>query len=217
LTPGTRAAAGYLTPALAIVAVTMVSQVFTAGFDWLYPLRVLAAGGLLLYFWRGQDSSVLRGTWSWWAVALGVLVFVLWLALEPRAPTTRMAASLGTDLARLPSHWAAIWLAFRVIGSVITVSLAEELVFRGSLSRRLIASDFERVPLGRFTWTSCLISSVLFGAVHGRWLAGTIAGLVFARALSRRGELTDAVLAHATANALLAAYVLTTGTWSLWS
>jgi CAAX prenyl protease-like protein len=142
---------------------------------------------------------------------------VIWLALEPLSASTRTDASLGTDLARLPSRWAAIWLAFRVIGSVVTVPLAEELAFRGYLTRRLIASDFESVPLGRYTWTSCLVSSILFGAVHGRWFAGTIAGLVFAHALSRRGELTDAVLAHATTNALLAAYVLTTETWSLWT
>lgn len=100
---------------------------------------------------------------------------------------------------------------------MITVPLAEELAFRGFLTRRLIAADFQSVAPGRFTWFSCLASSVLFGAVHGRWLAGTLAGLAFARALYRRGELTDAVVAHATTNALLAAYVLITGAWSLWA
>jgi hypothetical protein len=40
--------------------------------------------------------------------------------------------------------------------------------------------------------------------------------MLYALALSRRGRLSDAVLAHATTNALLAAYVLTTGAWSLW-
>jgi membrane protease YdiL (CAAX protease family) len=58
---------------------------------------------------------------------------------------------------------------------------------------------------------------VAFGALHGRWLAGTLAGLCYALALYRRGRLGDAVLAHATTNALIAADVLATGTWSLWS
>jgi membrane protease YdiL (CAAX protease family) len=53
--------------------------------------------------------------------------------------------------------------------------------------------------------------------LHGRWLAGTVAGLLFAAALYRRGRLMDAVVAHATANALITAYVLTTGQWSIWS
>jgi membrane protease YdiL (CAAX protease family) len=51
----------------------------------------------------------------------------------------------------------------------------------------------------------------------GRWLAGTLAGMLYAIALYRRGQLVDAVLAHGTTNALLAVYVLTTGSWSLWS
>jgi hypothetical protein len=35
--------------------------------------------------------------------------------------------------------------------------------------------------------------------------------------MRRRGDLGDAVLAHATTNALLAAYVLATGNWALWA
>jgi membrane protease YdiL (CAAX protease family) len=53
--------------------------------------------------------------------------------------------------------------------------------------------------------------------LHGRWLAGTLAGMVYALALYRRGKLVDPVLAHAITNALIAGYVLTTGTWSLWA
>jgi CAAX prenyl protease-like protein len=99
----------------------------------------------------------------------------------------------------------------------VTVPLAEELAFRGYLTRRLIAPDFECVPLGRFTWASFLVSSALFGALHGRWLAGTLAGMLYALALYRRRNLADPVLAHALTNALLAVHVLATGAWSLWS
>jgi len=40
--------------------------------------------------------------------------------------------------------------------------------------------------------------------------------MLYAAAVYRRGSLADAVIAHATTNALLAAYVLTTGSWWLW-
>jgi hypothetical protein len=54
--------------------------------------------------------------------------------------------------------------------------------------------------------------------LHGaNWLPGTLAGMAFALALRRRGQLLDAVVAHATANALLAGYALATGQWNLWS
>ncbi len=53
--------------------------------------------------------------------------------------------------------------------------------------------------------------------MHGRWLAGTLAGMAYALALYRRGKIVDAIVAHATTNALIAGFVLATGNWSLWS
>jgi hypothetical protein len=61
-----------------------------------------------------------------------------------------------------------------------------------------------------------MISSVLVGALHGRWLAGTVAGMCDAGALSCRGRAEDPILAHALTNALLAADVLILGHWELW-
>ena len=53
------------------------------------------------------------------------------------------------------------------------------------LTRQLIASHFQNVPPGKFTWLSFVISSVFFGLLHGRWLAGTLAGLCYALVLYR--------------------------------
>jgi CAAX prenyl protease-like protein len=102
------------------------------------------------------------------------------------------------------SGWAlAAWAVVRLVGFVVITPLAEELAFRGYLLRRLIAADFDRVSFRRFTWTSFLISSVLFGAVHGQWIAGTIAGMAYALVSYATGRLWPAVLAHACTNALL--------------
>ena len=207
--------AAYLVPLLTLIATTMITGVFTSGFDRLYPFRVLAAAAALWFFRRYY--APLRWTWSWTAVAIGVGTFVLWIALEPATVSTAAETALGTGLAHLGPVWGTAWMVFRVVGSVVTVPLAEELAFRGYLTRRLIASEFQTVPLGRFTWFSFVLSSTLFGALHGRWLAGVVAGMLFAIALYRRGELADAIVAHATTNALIAAYVLTMGSWSLWT
>jgi hypothetical protein len=43
-----------------------------------------------------------------------------------------------------------------------------------------------------------------------------IAGMFFAIALYRRGRVTDAILAHAVTNGLIALYVLAAGSWYLW-
>jgi CAAX prenyl protease-like protein len=97
------------------------------------------------------------------------------------------------------------------------VPIAEELAFRGFLLRRLASSDFESVGWRTFSWAPFLISSAAFGILHGdHWLAGTIAGALFALAQFRRGRIGDAIAAHAVANALLAAWVLLAGAWQLW-
>jgi CAAX prenyl protease-like protein len=87
--------------------------------------------------------------------------------------------------------------------------VTEELAFRGYPARRLIAEDFAGVPVGRYTWCSFPLSSALLGALHTRWIAGTLARMLYALAVYRCGELGDAVLAHATTNALIAVYILT--------
>ena len=208
-------AAAALMPLFSIVAVTMITGAFTVGFDAYYPLRVLAAAGALYYF-RGSYAEIRRIP-SWQAVAVGAGTFAVWMALEPLHHLDGANTTLASGLARLPSAGAMTWLAFRVVGSVLTVPIAEELAFRGYLIRRLVAADFTTVCHGQFTWLSFLISSTLFGALHGRWLAGTLAGMAYALALYRRGEIVDAIVAHATTNALIAGFVLATANWSLWS
>jgi exosortase E/protease (VPEID-CTERM system) len=204
----------YLGPFLAILLATMIGGALSSGFDWFYPLRVVAA---VLVFWICRGSyAELRGSWSWQAVLIGVAVFGLWLLLAPsgQADTEGRPAALRNA----PAFWSLLWLVVRVVGHVFVIPLAEELAFRGYLLRRLMTVDFLSISPDRFSWPSFVVSSVLFGAMHGRgWLAGTLAGLLFALALRRRGRLIDAVLAHATANALIAGVVLATGRWWLWS
>jgi CAAX prenyl protease-like protein len=211
-------AAPYLAPALVLIASTMITGALSDGsFDRLYPLRVALT---LTAFWafRREYAAMACWGWSWGAVALGALTFVVWMALEPTHRSGAVSAgTLSAALAGLPRVEAAGWLFCRVFGSVVTVSLAEELAFRGFLSRRLIAAEFQDVTPGRLTWPSFFLSSLAFGLLHQRWLAGTLAGMLFALAYNRRGRLGDAVLAHATANALIAAWVLVTGDWSVWA
>jgi len=206
-------AAALIVPFLVLMAVTMITSASTFGFDILYPLRVVAVSILLYYFRKSYNS--LSSNWTWQATAIGTAVFIIWMLLEPNVDSSKTPLSQG--LAELTSESAAIWLIFRVLGSVITVPLAEELAFRGYLIRKLIAKDFENVHPGQFTWFSFLLTSILFGLLHERGVAGTLAGMGYALALYRRGQLGDAVIAHMTTNALIAIFVLSQARWSLWS
>jgi exosortase E/protease (VPEID-CTERM system) len=203
-----RLAVALLAPLLVLLAISMVSATVFIGVDWFYPLGVLATGIVLWHFRNSYRG--LGWTWSWQALALGVGVFAIWMFLEP--PPTPSHGPLAEA-----GFVATLWIVFRVLGSTITVPLAEELAFRGYLMRKLVKGNFESVPLTQFTWLSFAASSILFGLLHGRWLAGTIAGMAYALAVYRRGQLGDAVVAHATTNALIAIWVIAGGNWHLWS
>jgi len=148
------------------------------------------------------------------SLAAGAAVFGVWLLLASQGENVSPAAGL----ADWPPAWGFVWWVSKVAGYLFVAPFVEELAFRGFLARRLIAADFEAVPLGRFTWFSFLASSLAFGFLHGgQWVAGTLAGMTYALVLHRRGRLVDAVLAHATTNALLAIYAPLSGNWSVWS
>jgi len=208
------ATAAYLTPFLTIIASAMITGAFSSGFDYLYAVRVIAVA---IVFWIFRQSYAdLKWRWSWPAAGIGAFTFVIWLALIPagiHAKTDWPAA-----LKAMPAGWSALWMFTRLVGYIVTVPIAEELAFRGFLTRRIIRTDFQNVPLVTFSWAALIVPAILFGAMHGAfWLGGTLAGMFFAFALYRRRMLCDAVLAHATTNALIAAYVLITGRWAIWS
>jgi exosortase E/protease (VPEID-CTERM system) len=205
------ASEAYLCPFMALVGITLVTGAFASGYDPLYPLSLIVTCGLLWRYRRYYDD--LSWTFTPQAVAIGVAVFALWIALEP----WKSSHTLPTSPVPLAGAGLVVWVIARVLGSVFVTPLVEELAFRGYLTRRLMAADFKSVPQGTFSWPSFLVSSSLFGLLHQRWIAGIIAGMFYAVALYGRRKLSDAVLAHATTNALIAANVLASARWSLWT
>lgn len=204
----------YLVPFLAILAASFASKAVSGYFEWLYPLHFVAAAVPLWYFW--PELKKLNWRFGWVGPFAGVAVFLVWVA--PPLWSHHFAASrLGPALAVLSPTARWTWIAFRVASAVVTVPLAEELAFRGYLARRLLSRDFDSIPFTGLTALSIVLSSVVFGLMHGQqWLVGILAGLVYALALRWRGRIGDAVVAHAVSNLLLAAWVLGLGDWAQW-
>jgi exosortase E/protease (VPEID-CTERM system) len=198
----------YLAPFLGIVATAMLTGALSAGFDWLYGLRVLVTAGLLTYF--RPAYSALRWPWFRQPLALGGAACAVWLALTAGGGPTGPPNELRT----VSGVWGGLWLALRMVGYVVTVPIAEELAFRGFLLRRLVSADVEQVSLSRFHWHAFAGSSVVFGLMHGRnWLPATAAGMLFALATYRRGNVAEAIVAHSATNAATFVYVLLAGDW----
>ena len=217
----TNLAAVYLLPFLAILAAGLLTVAASDGFEWMYSLRLIAA----LAVFYAYRNHYLRMDWrfGWLGPAAGVLVFAFWIALDHwigRDATTGSGVVLtgvAEGLARLSAGRRAAWIVVRTLAAVTTVPLAEELAFRGYIARRLMSANVESIPYGSLSVAAVLASSLAFGILHGRmWLAGTLAGVVFAMVAKLRGRLGEAVAAHATANLLIALWVITRGDYWLW-
>lgn len=170
-----------------------------------YPLRAAAMIAVLLVFRR----FILALDWRADPIAIGagLLVGIAWLATAPEAAGSDRA--LAEALAALSGPMLALWVVARVVGTAVLVPLIEELFFRGYVLRRLDTGGLGMRLL------AIAVSSGLFAALHDRWLEAGLAGVIFGLVMLRRGRLSDAVIAHAVANAAIAGAALAKGDWSL--
>lgn len=167
-----------------------------------YPVKVVLLTVVVLLFLRGYRRIDWRPDGV--AVLAGLVVGALWLALDRAGPDPEFAAILS----QLPEADQRLWTVFRVAGTVLLVPLIEEMFFRGYIQRRL-----DRGGLG-WRVAAIALSSLLFGALHGRWLLAGLAGVVFSLILLRRGRISDAVWAHMAANLVVALGALWLNDWA---
>lgn len=186
---------------------------------YLYPLKVLTVGYLLYRFRDRYTELNLRDLTQFPTTlavcGVGLLVFVLWINMDWTPGNA--APPQGYNPLLIPDGSVrSVMVLFRVAGAVLVVPLMEELFWRSFLIRYIIDKDFDRVPLGAFTWGSFLVTVVLFGLEHTYILAGVMAGIIYNLILYRTRSLAQCVLAHAVTNLALALYVLQSGEWRFW-
>jgi exosortase E/protease (VPEID-CTERM system) len=204
--------ATYLMPLLAILAAGVLSHALSGKFEVFYPLRLFAGVAILILF----RANLYRIDWtfSWRGPIAGLAVFILWLgsarAFLPASGAPDVLNSLSPTL-----RW--MWISSRLLASILTVPIAEELAYRGYLMRRLGHADFESIPFGAVRWPALTLSSAAFGLGHGAlWLPAIVTGCIYGLVAILTGRLGEAVAAHVTTNALLAVMVLADEQWQLW-
>ncbi len=200
-----------LLPLIALLATTIVTEALSAGFVWLYPLRVLVTAAVILYCFKKLDLFPLKV--SYLSVAGGISVAILWFILV--SPNIESDGLISTTLSESAPVLSAMWLVFRVIGAVVTVPIAEELAFRAYLLCRLSSTEVSTRGAIPFSLVGFFASSLAFGLLHGDWLGGAVAGLIYAFVRYKSKHILDAIVAHSITNALIFVYALVTGYWSL--
>jgi uncharacterized protein len=184
-------------------------------------LRVTVMAAVLWFIARPVIDLRVRHLWA--TLAIGALVFVVWIApdvlfkgyrhfwLFENAVTGKASTSFSsTDLS-----WPVLTL--RMIRAVVIVPIVEELFWRAWLMRWIIDADFQKIPLGKYTAQSFWIVAALFASEHGPyWDVGLAAGIVYNWWMVRARSLGDLILTHAVTNFILGAYVIAFGKWEYW-
>ncbi len=195
--------AAQIAPFIVLLASSLLTSAFFTDPEAGYPLRFGLMAVALLLFQKAYRAEIvpLDGL----PVIVGAAVAAIWLG----AVTSGTSRTVTDILCPVGYGTAALWIALRVAGFVLIVPLIEELFFRGYLLSRL---DFGGVP-GKAA--ALVLTSAAFGALHAQiWLAAG-SGLLFGLLVLRKGRVTDAIIAHATANAGIAGWAMVAGDWSV--
>ena len=207
-------------PYVIIVVLTFVQDSFQgSGRYWLY------LGKMLVGIWCIREMRALvpemRWAISWEAVVVGVLVFAIWVGLDPYYPKSEFLFKAGNPWNPFEqfgkgSALGFLFVAVRTAGSAIVVPPIEEAFFRSFLYRYFVRLDFTSMPFTRLHWLSLMVTSMLFGLAHYQWLAGVLCGLAFQGLVIRKNRLGDAMTAHAITNFLLGIWIPARGAWQFW-
>lgn len=206
-------------------------QLGMASAYWVYALKTLLGAGLLWLVWRLVPE--MRWRFSWQAVGTGVVVFAMWVAIDPAYPKVDqvfgqlMQRFGGSPKAPTPpwnpftlygqgAMLAWLYVAVRVLGSTLVVPPLEEVFYRSFLYRYIVKQDFLSVPLTTMAAGSLLLCATVFGLAHQEWLAGIICAIAYQLLVYRTGRLGDAMTAHAITNLLLGLWVVYRGAWHFW-
>lgn len=200
-----------LAPLLATLAGALLTGAWATGaLDRAYAVRIAAGVAALLAVRRSLPS--LRPSRNALPALVGLAVGAGWVLALRGDPLP-----LAGELAALGATERATWIAARALGSVLVVPVVEELAFRGFLFGWLAGpARPDGTPRG-FPWAAVLVSSLAFGAMHGSFALGALAGVAFGAVRAWRGRIGDAVVAHALANAAIAVAAMVLSRWDLWT
>ncbi|MEA1865741.1 MAG: CAAX prenyl protease-related protein [Euryarchaeota archaeon] len=176
-----------------------------------YCLRTIAVGYILVRH-RSLYTEFARWRLDGTSVLIGVVICILWVGLEGLYPVFS-SADVHYDPTIFDTTAFGFLVIMRFAGSVLVAPVIEELFCRSFLMRYAIDSEWQNVPIGAYTFGSFAIVTLFFGFSHFRWLPGILTAILLNLLLYRTKNLSSCVVAHATANLLLLAYVVYSGEW----
>jgi uncharacterized protein len=189
-----------------------------------YAARTVIAAGLLVFFWKHYTK--IRWNHWWLGLIVGVIGIFQWVLMQRWLENHFSMFQPKPDAIFKPMEFfadyppAMLWafIAMRVLGAVLVVPVMEELFWRDFLWREIIApNDFKLARVGEWDPAAFFVVAGAFATVHANWWPTAIVwGLMVGVLLVYTKSLGACIIAHATTNLLLSAYVLHYNEWSFW-
>lgn len=212
----------YVAPFVIFLALLSIQKYLSFLGDWEYAVRVVIVAASIWHFSRRVLDFRIRYFAS--SLAIGIAVFVLWIAPDTLFPGWRghwlftnsivgeVRVSLSAEQLSSP-----VLLIFRTMSAALLVPILEELFWRGWLMRWLVKKDFEQLPMGTTDTQSFWIVAALFALEHGPyWEVGLLTGVIYNWWMVRTKSLGDLIFVHGVTNLVLSIYVIATGRWQFW-
>jgi CAAX prenyl protease-like protein len=204
-------------PFLIFLALTFLQGKFgAASAYWFYFAKTIAGAWLVWEMW----PFVLEMRWaiSWEAVAIGILIFAVWVGIDPFYPHLMKGGATGNPNEQFGANSVLAWffIAVHILGMTFIVPPLEEVFYRSFLYRYIVNQNFLSVPLNRFLPGPFLATAAIFGFSHNEWLAGILCGAAYQWLVLRKNRLGDAMTAHAITNFLLGVWIVWRGEWHFW-
>lgn len=187
-----------------------------AGRYWIYLGKTLV-GAWLIWLMRPYVAEM-KWAFSWEAVVVGAGVCVIWVGLDSFYPKMGDSGDPWNPFVQFGEGALLGWffVGVRIAGSSLVVPPLEEVFYRSFVYRIIAKADWVKVPLGAFSWTPFIVTSVIFGLVHHQWLAGILCGFAYQGLVCWKKRLGDAMTAHAITNLLLGIWVVWQADWKFW-
>jgi len=204
-------------PFLVFLALTICQGQFGAASAYWFYLAKTIVGVWLIWEMRPFVSEM-RWAISWEAIAVGILIFAIWVGLDSFYPHPMKNNSAWNPNLQFGENSMLAWffVATRILGSTFVVPPLEEVFYRSFLYRYIANQNFLSVPLNKFLPLPFFATALIFGLSHNEWLAGIICGAAFQWLVIRKNRLGDAMTAHAVTNFLLGVWIAWKHDWHFW-
>lgn len=134
----------------------------------------------------------------------------------PLYPGEKVLVDPRDALGAYKLFWATAGL--RIAVAITAVPIVEELFWRAFLLRAMINwHDFDRIPLGKFTWISFLGTSLLSTLQHpDNWAVSILCWLFYNALFCWTRSILCLIIVHAITNLVLYMHVMRVGDWAFW-